>query len=239
MNGLNEEDRLLNIREQLEEELTWRQDEIRLLHNQLSFIRTEEDKKRFRKALLVMLYSHYEGFCATALQIYIKAINDLSLKRKELNHYLVACSFSKEFDAYEDQKLKPRHYREIFKNKLPKEAKLHRFARQVDFVKNIDSFWDQPGVIPDNIINTESNLWPVVLKKLLYRLGLPQDYFENEEGIISELVSRRNGIAHGSTKEGFDERMYKRMEESVFRILNVTIQLIMDALKQKNYLLIS
>lgn len=52
-------------------------------------------------------------------------------------------------------------------------------------------------------------------------------------------MNRRNGIAHGNTKEGFDERTYKRIEGSVFRILHKTIQLIMDALMQRGYLLTS
>lgn len=239
MSGSMESNKLLDIRAQLEEELTWRRDEIRLLHNQLSYIRPAKDQKRYRKALLVMLYSHYEGFCATAFQIYIQAINDADLKRRELNHYLAACSFAQEFDAYDNNELKPDHYRRIFKNNLPEERKLHRFARQIDFVKNMDRFWEQPVHIPDHVVKTESNLKPVVLKQLLYRLGLPHDYFNDEEGNITELVERRNAIAHGRNKEGFEEKTYNRIEASVFRILETVIKLIMDSLKQKDYLLTS
>ncbi|RYG72979.1 hypothetical protein EU245_08490 [Lentibacillus lipolyticus] len=234
-----EPNRLADIRAQLEEEVTWRQDEIRLLHNQLSFVQSETDKKRLRKALIVMLYSHYEGFCSTALQIYIKSINDENLMRKDLNYHLAACSLSSEFNAYDDQRLKPSHYRQIFKNKLPDETRLHRFARQVDFVKNMDGFWEQAASIPDDIVNTESNLWPIVLKKLLYRLGLPEDSFKEEEGSITELMNRRNAIAHGSNKEGCDEKTYENIKKSVFRIFGKTIRLIMDTLAQKEYLLSS
>jgi len=60
---------LADIRAQLESELTWRQNEMRLLHNQLEFIEKYEEKKRYRKSLVVMLYSHYEGFCKTAFLI--------------------------------------------------------------------------------------------------------------------------------------------------------------------------
>ena len=60
---------IIEVRAEFEEELTWRVDEIRLLHNQLGYIRKEADKMRYRKALVVMLYSHFEGFCKTAFSI--------------------------------------------------------------------------------------------------------------------------------------------------------------------------
>lgn len=36
---------LIDIRSQLEEEMTWRSNEIRLLRNQLAYIEDDEDKK--------------------------------------------------------------------------------------------------------------------------------------------------------------------------------------------------
>ncbi|MGG1398959.1 MAE_28990/MAE_18760 family HEPN-like nuclease [Bacillus salipaludis] len=231
--------KILDIRTQLEEDLTWRQDEIRLLRNQLSYITSDNDKKRYRKALVVMLYSHYEGFCYTAFQIYIKAINDENLIRKQVNFHLATCSFTKEFDAYDNVEHKPDHYRAVFKNQLPEEYKLHRFARQIGLVEKINDFWDQSVNIPDEVVNTESNLWPVVLKKLLYRLGLPHNYFKDHEGKIQMLVNRRNGISHGRDKEGFEERDYNVIEQSVYSIFEAIIKLITSALKEKKYLITS
>ncbi|MBD0399337.1 MULTISPECIES: MAE_28990/MAE_18760 family HEPN-like nuclease [Bacillus] len=231
--------KILEIREQLEEDLTWRKDEIRLLRNQLSYINLDEDKKRYRKALLVMLYSHYEGFCYTALQIYIKSINDESLKRKQANFHLATCSLSKEFDAYDNIDHKPHHYKAIFKKQLPEESKLHRFARQLGLVEKINEFWEESLFIPDEVVNTEANLWPIVLKKLLYRLGLPYDYFKEHEGNITMLVNRRNGISHGRDKEGFEEKTYNEIQQTVFKILDSVVRLIIEALTQKSYLIIS
>ena len=54
---------LENIRTQLEGELKWRLDEIHFLHNQQNHISNEKDQNCYRKALVVMLYSHFEGFC--------------------------------------------------------------------------------------------------------------------------------------------------------------------------------
>lgn len=40
---------LIDIRSQLEEEMTWRSNEIRLLRNQLAYIEDDEDKKDIEK----------------------------------------------------------------------------------------------------------------------------------------------------------------------------------------------
>lgn len=229
-------DKLLDIRAQLEEELTWRQDEIRFLRNQLAYIENEDDRNRFRKALLVMLYSHYEGFCATAFKIYIKAINDAGLKRRDVNSHIAACSFHKEFRAYEDGSRKTKLYREVFGKRPPDDSHLYRFARQIDFIDCTDQFWDQFVHIPDNVIDTESNLGPDVLKKLLFRLGLPHEYFNNENDVIHNILNRRNNVAHGGEKLGVDEGTYGKMEKAVFHVFDCIVQLIMTALKKKGYL---
>ena len=48
------------LREQMEEELTWRSDELRIYKNALSYINT--NKGIYRKSMVVMLYAHFEGF---------------------------------------------------------------------------------------------------------------------------------------------------------------------------------
>ena len=92
---------LADIRAQLEMELTWRQNEIRLLHNQLAFIEKEEEKNRYRKSLVVMLYSHYEGFCKMAFLIYINSVNKEGFKCIEMNDYIVTANFADIFAALE------------------------------------------------------------------------------------------------------------------------------------------
>ena len=43
---------LADIRAELEEELRWRTDELRFFKNQLTIFRNEDDRKRFRRALV-------------------------------------------------------------------------------------------------------------------------------------------------------------------------------------------
>jgi hypothetical protein len=223
---------LLDIRSQLEEELSWRQNEIRFFHNQLSAITTDEQKDCYRKALIVMLYSHYEGFCKTALGIYADAINAQKLIIRTVNKFIAACSLDHVFLAYENRDKKSR----IFKNRLPEDGKLHRFARQIEFIENFEQFEEQLACISETVIDTEDNLKYIVLKKLLFRLGLDYDYFDEYRSNIDKLLGKRNNIAHGTQKTGVSEKDYKEIEKDVFEIMNATIQIIMQALEKKQYL---
>lgn len=72
----------------------------------------------------------------------------------------------------------------------------------------------QPLIIEDTAVDTESNLWYVVLQKNLYRLGLPTDMFEEYRSDIDNLVNRRNTIAHGSRTDGVADTEYVRWESS-------------------------
>ena len=106
----------------------------------------------------------------------------------------MVASMHKEFIAYENL---DRKY-EIFRRELPEDARLHRLYRRVDFMENIEEFKCQKLVIDDNIVDTESNLWYIVLQKNLYKLGLPVDLFSDYHNDIDALVNRRNSIAHGN-----------------------------------------
>ena len=45
------------------------------------------------------------------------------------------------------------------------EARLHRFYRRVDFMEKVEDFKEQELNIDNQIIDTESNLWYIVLQK--------------------------------------------------------------------------
>ncbi|MEX1030308.1 MAG: MAE_28990/MAE_18760 family HEPN-like nuclease [Paenibacillaceae bacterium] len=221
-----------DIYAQIEEEITWRRDEIRFLKNQLQSIHNDNDKKRYRKSLIVMLYSHYEGFCKTAFQIYVKAINDQLIPRNDANCVIKAASLGDVFKAYGNSDKK----NEYFKTSLPTDEKLHIFSRQVDFVATIDALWAEKVRIPEDIVDTESNLKPVVMKKLLFRLGFEFDSFLMYEGLIHQLLNKRNSIAHGAEKSGVEENIYNDVEGATFTIMNELKKLIMDALDKRKYL---
>jgi hypothetical protein len=223
---------LSDIRAQLEMELTWRQNEMRLLHNQLAFIEKDEEKNRYRKSLVVMLYSHYEGFCKTAFLIYINSVNKERLKCLEMNDYIVTANFAEIFIALEVPNAKCK----IFKPKLPEDTKLHRFCRQVNFISELNNFLSKQVNIPEDVIDTESNLKREVMRKILFRLGLPYDAFKKHEDQIKDLLEARNQIAHGKFVSGIEEAAYQKFEISSYEIMSELKELLMLALINQAYL---
>lgn len=93
------------LRLALETELAWRQEELAFFKNQLNEI-VEEDKDKYRKSLVLILYSHMEGYIKICLQTYIQYINSQGLKRKEVDTGLMVASMHKEFIAYENTERK-------------------------------------------------------------------------------------------------------------------------------------
>lgn len=71
------------VRAELEEELTHRLDEIRFFRNQLDEIDAVDEKERYCKCLIVMLYAHFEGFWKAAFSIYLNVINQENIKCKD------------------------------------------------------------------------------------------------------------------------------------------------------------
>lgn len=181
------------FRANLESELAWRQEELAFFKNQLNDI-SEDHRNKYRKSLVLILYSHLEGYIKLSLQTYVQYINSLSLSRDMVVTGLRAASMNKEFNAYDNLDRK----NEVFRRKLPEDSNLHRFFRRVDFISQYEEFVGQDLEIDDSIINTESNMWYIVLQKNLYKLGLPIDLFQEFESDIDALVNRRNSIAHGN-----------------------------------------
>jgi hypothetical protein len=216
---------------EIESDLEWRINEIRFFQNQAGSI-NEDKQDQFRRAIILLLYAHFEGFSKFAFTLYIESINGESIKCSEVNYSLAAAALSDFFSALRN----PNSKSEIFKNRLPDDSKLHMFAREKEFVENISDFEMNVVKIPDDFIDTESNLKPVVLRKILFRLGFPHDQFSDIEGMIDKLLNFRNNIAHGQMKEGIDEKSYLSIRDSTFHIMKQIESNIMDALSNQSYL---
>lgn len=231
-----EEAKILTILEELETELTWRESEIKFLKNLLINLKNEDEENTYRKALVVMLYAHYEGFCAFAFQTYVLAINEERLLRKQVNSSLVAASLNQEFSLFENEEYKEERFTRVFRKRAPDDKKLFKFSKRIYLLESLDNFLEQQIEIPDKVVNTENNLWPEVLKKLLYSLGLPENTFARHEDAIKTLVNTRNGISHGKDKEGIDVSTFGKLENATSDINKTIIKLIKKALANKEYL---
>lgn len=220
------------LRANLELELAWRQEEIAFFKNQLNNISIEEDKNKYRKSLVLILYSHMEGFIKISLQTYIQYINNLNLNRNDVITGLMVAGMHKEFLAYENLDRK----NEYFKRELPEDKKLHRLYRRVDFMEHIDELTDNPLEIDDTLIDTESNLWYIVLQKNLYKIGLPINLFDEYSSEIDSLVNRRNSIAHGNFRAGVTNTDFELWERNVVNILSGIIRIIYDYANNNRYM---
>jgi hypothetical protein len=140
------------IRAELENEQTWRQNEIRFLRNQLVHIPSDSEQAQFRRALVVMLYAHYEGFCHFALLQYVKEVNQAAIMCGDATPAIVAGAWSKVFTAMENGDRKST----IFRNRLPDDTQLHRFARRRDFIEQFADFAKQTTQLPEDTIDMES-----------------------------------------------------------------------------------
>ena len=219
------------FRAALEAELAWRQEELAFFKNQLNEI-SEEEKNKYRKSLVLILYSHMEGYIKICLQTYIQYINSQELSRKDVKTGLIVASMYKEFIAYENLERKS----EFFRKELPDDTRLHRLYRRVDFMEKVDDFKEKKLNIEDQIIDTESNLWYIVLQKNLYKVGLPIDLFDGYQSAIDALVNRRNSIAHGNFRSGVTAEEFSMWETKVSDVLSGVTRLLYDYANNKKYL---
>lgn len=223
---------IVDLQAQLEADEAWRQDEIRFLQNTGAAISSEDEQRRFRRALILLLYAHFEGYCRFALVLYLQAINGEQITCGEANFALAAAALSDVFAALRD----PEKRSDLFRNQLPDDRELHRFARDREFLQRTAEYEARPLNVPDKVVDTESNLWPVVLRKMLFRLGLAHDKFSHLDGEMWQLLNARNDIAHGRSKDGVDERRYLALRSAVFSIMDEVRRGVLHALLQQAYL---
>jgi len=221
---------IVELREEMETELTWRSDELRMLKNNLANIPKDNDKEKYRKSLIVMLYSHFEGYTKMCFLIYIKFINSKKLKRSTLKMKpeLIASCMNDVFKYYDDKDRKNK----FFKRSLPDDKKIHALYRRVDLVNEFQTYLDEVLAINDDVINTESNLKSFVLAKNFYSIGIEHEIFKYYDKDIDKLVNLRNSIAHGSEKNGIKEEEYNKLEKIILKdIMNKLISVFEEEAK--------
>jgi len=228
--------------------------EMRFLENQLKNFEDENEQEVYRKSLVVMLYSHFEGFFKEALDsFYIDILNNENIPIKEANYAIQACSLLDVFKDLQDGTNKS----EIFKKALPDDSKLHIFHRRLEFIERLGEVFEVSITsknrfikIPTanqekrpkedkhvrGLVDTESNLKPIVISKILFQLGFSDNHFKSYESDIIQLLSIRNEIGHGTFTRGVQKSIYFKLKISVFRVCKALIKLIINALQNKEYL---
>lgn len=178
---------------QMEGDRAVREREIRLVGNVARKAASQSEREMLFRTSVLLTYSHLEGFCRFALTAYISAINALNLNCKDASFAIAAASLTELFGALRH----PQTKHEFFANALPDDIKLHLMAREREFVANYDAAMQRSIQLPETVVDTESNLNPVVLMKNLFKLGLDYKSVEPHKSNINKLLGVRNAIAHG------------------------------------------
>jgi hypothetical protein len=220
------------LRAEIEAEREWRDREMRILRNQVAALPDEDSRGLARKALVVMLYAHFEGLVKAIFAMYVSRLNALSLKVAEVVPALAAASLSDMFRALRDPNAKCKE----FARDLPDDTALHRFARDREFIEVASAFAARVVEIDgDIVVDTESNLKPVVLRKILFRLGFEPGVVQPWEGGIHQLLRRRNDVAHGTAKAGLSEQDYRSLEHAVEHVVDEIVRFVTGAVATEAY----
>jgi hypothetical protein len=204
-----------NWSQQIEDDLRWREEELVSLKLQaISMDKNSIRHKALLRAMWVLLYAHYEGFCKFTWDLYLEELAKLAIKRKEFKDEFIKFSLSK-----------------IFKEtKKSSHDDIWNFIC-VDFHSLLEDKLD----FPDKL-TTKSNLAPHLLRENSLKVGIDCkliDYYNIE---IKTLVGRRNDIAHGKVNQIKSVEEYQKYEKATFEVMHELAVLIVDCLEKRLYL---
>ncbi len=216
---------------QLETDLEWRQAELRALSNIQATARRQAERDYLRRAMLVMLYAHAEGFCKVAFLVYVNAINKAGTTCSDAPEVLVAAAFADIFHAlaHGDPKQK------VFSDAPHPDPKLAVLAREREFISKLPRFLGRPLQVPDTAVNTEDNLSSRVIRRNLYRLGFSEDLLKEYHSEFDELLKRRCSIAHGADPGPVKEGDYTRLQAAIFRAMDHLALSLAVAVEDSNF----
>lgn len=159
-------------------EFSWRRKELTILKNKIPTSKNSYQIALIR-AVVPLLYAHWEGFVKSSLSYYLTYVSNQGLKHNELKTQFIALSFQSELSDI-------------------KTNSIHTKTRIIDFIfSNLNK---QAKIPTKNIVNTKSNLNYEVFEDILYTLSFKDPHFESKRDLVNDLVSERNYIAHGEHK---------------------------------------
>ena len=230
----NFDELLQNFEGDIEYQYSCRVEEFRKCENCINLTNdSESNKDIYRKMLVVMMYSYFEGFCKNVLMLYAHYISSLELKVGEVTSGLAATSLEKDFNMLENSNHKPIELKgELIEN----DGRLHRFSRRKEFVENNNLHINKTVNIPNETIDVEDNLKSYVLKSLLYKLDIDYTIVDPYQGILNELLGKRNAIAHGDMVNGIELIKYNDYKSKILQLMDAVKTAVLEAFKNETFL---
>jgi MAE_28990/MAE_18760-like HEPN len=219
-----------DVRTQLEEDLTWRMDELRHLRNTLlGSVKPGDWPVHALRAIMVLQYAHLEGFARNAFATYLDAVNGQQLQATEAHPHLFATALTPEFDAIR---------RGSTSDVESDDGRLMRRAKsQVGFVEKLREVNQDVLVIDvDSSISMEMNFGADVFRRTLYRLGIPETEVHKTYYASLEFIRRlRNDIAHGMRKERIPSGEFEAHQRKGQEFMNELTRLITTAVSSEMF----
>ena len=224
-----------NLSIELEQEYSSRINEITKVDNFIEYNRGTADEDvlgMIRKSLIMVLYSHFEGYCKQVLQYYIIYINKEKVLAADAKSGLIVANMYKEFRKLFDSNYKPVDFHSLLKE----DGILQQYGRRREFIGHFDQVMKKEISIGEDFVDTESNLKSHILKKLLFQLELDYSIVDTYQNDINKLVNIRNSFAHGNRITYPSEKEYTEYKQAVISFMENLKDEIEKAYFEKAYL---
>ena len=183
--------------EKLNDEIAWRKKEIINLRNRLS-LSSGFDAQTLSKCIVLISYSHWEGFVKNASVIYLTYVKTVASNPSNFSNALKASLLAWYF-SIENKSILSKI--EVIENKIWGTEKLNFYIK--------------------DMCSTESNLNYNVLQKILYSMGIHTDVFDLKKNYIDEtILGNRNAIAHGEQRESLSTSQAQDIAKEVLVLLD-------------------
>jgi MAE_28990/MAE_18760-like HEPN len=187
-----------DLQDRLDHDISWR---IKELANLKTLIRGSESiaRKTAVRATVCVTYAHWEGFVKEAAESYIRFVANQKMKFEELSDCFVVFGAKK-------------HLHELVESR-----KASITIAAVEFFRT--KMAERANLSLSNLIRTESNLSSTVFENILLSIGVETSIFSARfNQIDSELLDRRNKIAHGEHLE-LDEVACRQLVDDVIWLI--------------------
>lgn len=205
------------MQQKVDEDLVWRRKELFNIRTVIED--SHENKQRqtaFLRAGVALLYAHWEGFVKRAGSHYLEFVSSQGRQAADLTPNFIAIKF---------------------KTRITEAAKSKKISTThdvVDFFCN--HLQDRLRIPHKNVVDTQSNLSSVVLREIVWTLGLDIAPYETKSKLIDEsLVDRRNHIAHGEPLD-IDIKEYLVLHDDVMNLLDTFRNQIQNAAATNRFL---
>lgn len=204
------------IIKQIDDDLRWREDELAAM--KLLAVKSVPNSISSRvllRAMLALLYAHYEGFSKFAWDSYLDAIEHHGGLRAKHIESLAAFSCEGEFS--------------MMKGNL---TNVNLFC----FYSRFSSIMNTPISFPPDKLSTKYNLEPETFFDRMEILGIDCHAMKDNKKTIAKVVGRRHEIAHGKFHDIKGVAKYVEYENAILSVMYELAINITEAIENKSYL---